>query len=483
LKMKRYMIKSALGMLALFTLTIVGCKKFLDINDNPNLTDKANPTLLLPSAEAAIAHVVGNNFQVYGGMWAQYWTQSPVANQYKSIDQYLPIPSSFDRAWGILYDGLEDIETIIRLKDQEKFKQHAAISFLLKAYDFQLLTDAFGDVPLKDALKGDESFNPKYDSQKEVYDSIFSYIDQGLALINPASAYLPAKEDLIFGGGAAGMKQWVKFGNTLKLKAYLRLSKIDPATAKAGIAKLYVTPNFLDKDALIKYAGTGGNQYPLYAEMAGLNSTLNLVASSTCMDQFKALSDPRIGFYDPNDNREMVSIPQGSYNINITAIVSPPAAIIGANALSGASATAALKFISAAESYFLQAEAAVRGWGSGDAKSLYSLGINASMAAYGFDGTAYIAARAAEWPATDDAKIKAIITQKYFAMCGIQTFEAWTEWRRTGYPDFFVVSKVSVYTDNSMPQRMLYPNTEITRNGNFPGSKKLTDRVWWQGAQ
>jgi hypothetical protein len=75
-------------------------------------------------------------------------------------------------------------------------------------------------------------------------------------------------------------------------------------------------------------------------------------------------------------------------------------------------------------------------------------------------------------------KIKTIITQKWFGMCGNQAFEAWTEHRRTGYPDFLVVSATSV-AGPTLPKRFLYPTLESTRNANFPGLQTLTTKMWW----
>jgi hypothetical protein len=136
--------------------------------------------------------------------------------------------------------------------------------------------------------------------------------------------------------------------------------------------------------------------------------------------------------------------------------------------------------MSAAESYFLQAEAAARGWLAGDVRALYEQGITASFASYDVTPGAYITTAVAAFPATGlAAQLKAIITQKYFAMNGNQGFEAWSEWRRTGYPDFFVQSVESSLTPGQFPQRFLYPNTELTRNPNFPGAKVVTDKVWW----
>jgi len=138
-----------------------------------------------------------------------------------------------------------------------------------------------------------------------------------------------------------------------------------------------------------------------------------------------------------------------------------------------------VKFMSSYESYFLQAEAVARGWMTGDATTLYQKGITASFTAYNAVPGTYITTQVAAFPATKAAQIGAIITQKYFAMACNQGFEAWTEWRRTGYPTFFVTPVVSSLPAGTFPARFLYPNTELTRNPNFPGAKLITDKVWW----
>ncbi|SFD29468.1 Starch-binding associating with outer membrane [Chitinophaga sp. CF118] len=473
---KRNIIKSAICLLTVLSLTITGCKDFLDVNDNPNLSESAEPKLLLPSAQASIALVLGNHYQVYGGIWSQYWTQNFGNSQFKSIEQYILQASNFDRPWQTLYaDAMADLQIIINQRNVTKYKQYAAIAMLLKAYDLQLLTDAFGDIPLKDALKGEnDNISPKYDSQKEVYDSIFAIIDNAKTMIDPESEFLPGAEDLIFGGD---MDKWIQFANTLKLRAYLRLSEVDAATAQAGITAL-AGVDFLTEDASIVYISTGGNQNPLYAELVALGKYRQLRASRTVVSQMNALNDPRVTAYFQLTGGLIKSMPQGSYDTNPNG-ASTPVPAMGADPLTAASAQAPVKFMSSYESYFLQAEAVARGWLTGDATTLYQEGITASFQAYNATPGTYITTQLAAFPATKAAQIEAIIVQKYFAMCCNQSFEAWTEWRRTGYPTFFVTPVVSSLPAGTFPVRFLYPNTELTRNPNFPGAKLVTDKVWW----
>ena len=481
--------KKLFVLLIISTVVLAGCKKFLDVNENPNNPDTASPTLLLPAVEASIGQVVGNSFQIYGNIWAQYWTQNPTSSQYRSLEQYNVTNSNFDRPWLTLYrNALQNAQIIINSNapNSEHVKGMAQI---LKAYAYQLATDAFGDIPLTEALKGTEFGNPHYDSQQLVYDSIFNYIDLGLAEFNATNATSPGEQDILFGGD---IEMWKAFANTLKLRAYLRLSQVDPAKAQAGIAALYATsPTFLTEDASIAYTTTGGNDNPLYNEMVGLGRTQNLVASGTAVQQFNRNKDPRVfKYYQPNvtvgtdvPEDTIAYIPQGTYRANTLKRVSSPSALVGGRATDPQSALAPVKLISAAESYFLQAEAVNRGWATtGNVKSLFDQGITASFAACGIPGAAaaYIAAAPdAQLTGSAANQLKSIITQKYYAMCGFQGFEAWTEWRRTGYPDFFVTSAASIIGAGRMPLRFLYPNSEVNTNLNFPGSIPVYEPVWW----
>ncbi|WP_257667744.1 SusD/RagB family nutrient-binding outer membrane lipoprotein [Parapedobacter tibetensis] len=479
------------GILMLISIfSFSGCKKFLDINENPNNPDSATPALLLPTVEAALGQVVGNSFQIYGGIWSQYWAQNVASSQYKTIEDYNVANTAFNVAWRILYrNALNNAQLIINDQDNPSSEYYKAIAYILKAYAFQVATDAFGDIPLTEALNANEYSDPNYDSQAVVYDSIFYYLDQGITLAGTTNAVDPGAQDMIFQGD---MDRWISFANILKLKAYLRLSEINPELASSGIQDLYSAgAAFLDTDAQIEYSTVGGNENPLYNEMVGLGYTQNLIASRTAVSNFNRNNDPRVfKFYDPllNANGEpqdsITSLPQGAYdNTDYTGrSYSPPSSLVGGRANNTASAVAPVKFFSAAETYFLQAEAAVRGWGTADAESAFMQGIRESFTAVGLtsEADAYIAnAPDAVFSGSEESRIKAIITQKYYAMCGTQGFEAWTEWRRTGFPDFFVVSEASIIGAGRMPLRFPYPNSEITSNNNFPDTEFIYTPVWW----
>lgn len=483
--MKKNIIKAATGFLAALSLTITGCSNFLDVNENPNKPTSADPSLILPSTQTEIALVLGNHFQVYGGIWNQYWTQNFGNSQFKSIEQYLVQASDFDRPWQSLYaDAMTDAQLVIDLNGQERYRQYAAISLLLKAFDLQMVTDAWGNVPLKDALKGvsEEIISPHYDKQEDIYDSIFAMIDKAKGWIEPGSDFLPGPEDVIFGGD---MEQWTRFANTLKLRAYLRLAYVAPQKAKDGIEALENEgAEFLEQSAQIVYGTTGGNNNPLYAELFALGQYRQLRASNTLFKQMQYRNDPRIASYfqqlSVSGSLIRRGMDQASYDVGPNG--STPTPIFGADPLNPDAALAPVKFISSYESYFLQAEAAARGWLSGNAANLFRQGIEASFTEYETDPGSYITDRVATYPTGGaiETQVDSIITQKYFALALNQNFEAWTDWRRTGYPsNFFVKPVTGTLPAGTYPSRFLYPNSELTRNPNFPGAAKITDKVWW----
>ncbi len=493
------------------SLGFASCRKFMNVNKDPNITQTATVQTLLPAAQLYVAYSLGSDFEVNGSFWAEYWTQNPNSSQFRSVEQYAPSQDYFVGPWSEMYTAAENFYQLTKLADSQKKKQYVAIAYVMKAYTFQLITDAFGDAPYKQALKGQVAdsniLNPKFDSQRVIYNGILADIDSGLKLMNPADAILPGADDLMYGGD---MTKWQKFAYTLKLRILLRMSGIDPVDAKAGIAALYATPGFSligpGDDAKIGFGYSAASKNPLYAEASSttLAGTQNLVGSKTVIDSMNSNGDPRAYvFYELNSNNAVTGVPQGNYDAVLAAgSFSLPSIYVGGDANNAASGNAPVNFLTSWESYFLQAEVAARGWATGTMsdQSLFYAGIKANFdyystgldAIYGAPATSTIdsdyltgAINGAPgywtvYPAagTVQDKLRFIITQKWFAMCGNQGFEAWCEQRRTGYPDFLVVSKNTLIGQN-LPKRFIYPTSESTRNANFPGLASITTKMWW----
>ena len=489
------MRKLSIFILGFLALTVFdSCKRTLDVNNNPNAPTDVPVEVLLPSAQASIGQQLGNYFQIIGGIWGQYWTQNTNSSQYKSLEQYQPGPTTANTAWTELYAGaLTDLDVIVKKADTlPALQNYKAVALITKAYTFQLLTDNFGDIPFTEALKGNQGISsPKYDAQELVYTNIIAMVKEGQSLIDP-SLPTPSSDDLIYGGD---MEQWDRFASTLLLRMYLRLAYVNPGLAQQGIQSLsgasFIEANGgkLNGSAGISYKDQSGNTNPLYSEIKGLSGTQNLIASATAFDELDARGDARLdAFYLAIGG----GLEQGYYSIPLPGTYALPGPLTGglsdayidAYGLDRVSVqTAPVKFISTYESYLLQAEATARTWLTGGeiADSLYNYAIRANYKEYAVHDSfanQYIIANPYPTGGSFTDQLKTIITEKWLCMDGNQCIEAWTEWRRTGYPDFFTISRNS-RIGNVFPARLPYPEVELTRNLNFPGQKQVTDKVWW----
>lgn len=476
-------------------LLATSCKKdFLEVNVDPNNPTTASVDLVLPTALVYAAYDLGNPYQIVGGFWSQYWTQGPTGNQFSNYDQYSINSGDFDRQWINVYAGpLNDLRYIVEEGQKTDNPNYAAIGKIMQAYLFQYVTDMQGDVPFKESLLGATNLNPKFDSQQEIYDGLITLVDAGLALLDENSNTHPGADDLFYHGD---MHLWKKFANTLKLKIFLRQAYVRPAVAEAGVKALYAAnAEFIDfeETAAVHFTTATFNQHPLFAHINSVGE-FNILASQTALNYMLNLNDPRVDIFYRKATAGAgagthVGIPQGKGRIlpNPATLddrqFSKPGPAIGGAPSTGVGGAAPVIFFSEAESYFLQAEAAVRGWGTGDAAQLYSDGIELSFLQWGLTSAqfnTYKAQAGVTFPAagTPEQKLEAIITQKWVSMCGTQNIESWTEWRRTGYPDIFTISETSII-GSKFPTRFLYPDSEVTSNPNTPAQKTVTDKMWW----
>ena len=474
------MKKINIWLIGLLLLVSASCSDFLDTNTSPNEPSTAPVELVFPAATGSAAYVIGGWYQILGGMWAQHWTQSTGASQYRNIDSYDLQNDAFDdRQYGELYSGaLNDLEYIRITAKEDQNWSYYLMATVIQSYTYQVLVDLYDKVPFSDALKGTEAnLTPAFDDGQAIYDSLIARIDYALSNdLAATTSQIPENDDVIFQGDLA---KWVQFANTLKLKIYLRQSENRASVAQAGIQSLFTNPDFLSEDASFKaFKDEADNRNPVYEtgvdRLAG-----NLTISRTLHSYLEDNLDPRtdaIMNYPGNSPSAHNTLEQGNYlaatPTNISGLSTPTLAPLDP-----------VFFISAAESYFLQAEAVARYGVSGDAADLYEAGIDASFARFNTPdpSSVYGAGDVYEFPAagTLDEKLEAILTQKWISMANSQGLEAFFEQNRTGFPDFFTPAANNV-TSGALPRRLAYPQSERLRNpANVPAIEPLTEPVWW----
>jgi Starch-binding associating with outer membrane len=482
--MNKYIKGTGILLASAVMLASTSCKKFLDVNDNPNnlSESKATMQLTLPSAQHTVAYVVGNVLTEVGGFLSQYWTQAPSATQYFDYDRYNFDATDGDREWGQLFAGaLKDLQFVENKAVELKDSNYAAIALLMKSYTYQVITDVWGDVPYSQALQADKGIlNPKYDNQSAIYEGIIKDIDKALVYLTNTSAKTPGVDDVVFQGD---MMMWYKFANSLKLKVLMRQSKTSTGGSAAAFASLNgLTPaDFLGygEKAQITYIDKFNNKNPLYASIAGLGNDNN-VASGTIADTLNTYGDPRAGyFFELNASGLVVGIDQGLAAASSPALpTTTPNAAVGPKIIS---ATTPVIFMSGTEVLFLLAEAHERALLSGTAEDTYKEAVVSSM--HDCDdidttGLGLFDAAPYAWDADPAMHLQQIGVQRWIALCGTQNIESWTEQRRTNYPAL-QPSLASKLPAGQMPARLVYPNQEATSNSNFPGQKPINERLWW----
>lgn len=488
-----------------------GCSKVADVNVSPNnpLLEEATPQVLFPSAVISAAGRIGGELNILGGIWSQYWTQSNASNQYKYIDAFNITRTDLNGDYNELFAGaLSDLQLAITKAKASNQNQFLLMSTVMKAYVYETLVDLYDQVPYTEAFQGAANIQPKFDDGYTIYKGLIAEIDAALATnYTPKLSVADSKTDIIFGGDGVTtpndeMDNWRRFANTLKLKMYLRMINARPSEAEAGVKALYQNgADFLQigaqpssisgKTRLPIYTDATDKRNPFYTfNIFALNTTTNLRASKTLVSYLKDKNDPRLTPYFNSQNPTFMH--QGDFNTPLTEEPS-----YGSAATPLQKPTDPVFFITAAESYFLQAEAVVRYGVSGNAEELYNNGLKASFTQTGLE-TSVSEQAPTLYPfpvgGTTEAKIREIIIQKWASLPSTgHTLEAFFDKMRTGYPETssvyskdasyvsgqWVFPPTAVTPKGQFAKRLVFPDSERSRNRNTPAEVPITTPVWW----
>jgi hypothetical protein len=491
-------------------LVTAGCKKgyLTELQNNPNAptTSAATVQLVLPGTLTDLVGVVNGtgpyqNIAVFLG----YWNYAGGYSFNNSVQNYVMTNSS-PEVWANYYGILTNLNVIHQQASASPtLVNYVAISNILEALCYKNLVDAYNDIPYSEALKGSGDLFPKYDKGSDVYDSLVASLDASMASIQAnisnATAVTPtSNDDIMFGGN---MHDWLLFANTIKLKLLVQQSAV---SAKQSYIKTEAgstaSVGYLDHDALVNPGYTAAQPSPMYGQFGvapsgGVNGDFNYIREGGyVIDFYKNTNDPRLGYFagingtQPNDpggssnDYYSFSLPlnKANYNGDYQGIQTTPTANssgIGPGIVQSPVQSAVM--MTAAESYFVQAEAVVRGYITGDAEQLYHAGITASFEYLNVGNSPDTYAQAyysqsnvanVTWPSSMDAQIQAILTQKWAALNSINVYESWNDWRRTfnpsinsGYPIIPLSKSPSLSPSiTHMPFRFYYPASEPEYN-------------------
>jgi hypothetical protein len=493
-------MKKLLKILTLLLVIGCSCKDFLTVNEfNPNSASSVPANLILPAALNTTARNINLPDRLeFIYIWYGCWSVNISYSQPVYLTQYSLLNSSYQNHWNESYLNGENYDYIEKNTTDPALTYFNAIAKIMKVYVFQSLVDVYGNVPYSEAFKAEQGIlKPLYDDQKAIYEDLVVKLDEAINLITgaPADATEVGAGDIMFHGN---MELWKKFANTLKLRLLINQSDMTGresyiSTALATTASVgflgagegaMVNPGYLQSETKMNpfweacYKQDGSKQADALSYWAAGQDACDFLTNN---------NDPRkLRFFVPYSGNNI----QGNYfgalvlqNSNVTSILGP-------GLLQGYNMSAPL--LTDFESLFLQAEAVERGFITGDSKALYESAVTQSVIFMGgTDGTFAAAATylaqagkpLVNWDLASN-KIQIIITQKWCALNGISALVIWTDYRRTGYPDFIHWSADPAKKNPTPPVRLLYPQTEIsTNNDNVVAQGNLdyfTSKIFWQ---
>ncbi len=417
-----------------------------------------------------------------------------------------------DFIWTVPYSNIMNrAKEISELTDTEVPALNAVV-LILKVEAMHRVADVFG--PIVYTQFGQSATTSTYDSQQEAYNAFFTDLDTSVGIL---MADIDGVQFQAFDQSYDGnYTNWVKLANSLRLRLAIRISKVDPAKAKMEGEK-----------ALSQSLGVMETNADGFFVNSALDHPLQTIDNSWGDIRMNASMESILVGY--NDSRA------GSYFDNSVATgdikgvrgglpllpgysdeLAQKADYINYSTLNDNIHTPKVQLMTTAEVYFLRAEAALRGWaGAGDAQGNYEQGVTTSFDQHGASGAAAYLADNTSTPndyidtfnpannitalstikiawdggASNEENLERIITQKWIAMFP-EGQEAWSEFRRTGYPKIFpVVSNQSGGTidTNIQIRRIPFVDSELSTNAAgvanavtlLGGADHGGTRLWW----
>ena len=464
------------------------------------------------------------------------------------------------RRWAHFYnERSSEYRTLLRAfkfnANPERYRNMFYITRIYYAFLGLANTDTYGDMPFREYVqaKVPETNNVAYDTQEQVYDAMFRMLEQAVDSIKPddSNQYKVTTDDISYFGDTY---KWLRFANTLRLRMALRISNVAPERAKkeaeAAPNNKYglMTSNDDNMQTPPKYAPVklggldeGGSENPLamcsvayggesvmsydleqmyrnlstgggtYVIKTGRNNTTTKTIDPRCLvcwyrsdmtssliaagkeSNSKDFAGCRRGIQSPD-------IDMGTLHYSITRTEPKPASK-NLNPLYFFNYARPSVWLGYAESLFLKAEAALRGYTGADltmgAEDYFRAGVQASMDYYQInaaDAKSYIDGLKVFSDHTfasgnREKMLEAIITQKWMAIFPNGN-EGWAEFRRTDYPA--LLNQLTNKSGGDVPEgknikRISYPNSENSNqyyleHTELQQANKQGTRLWWDVA-
>jgi len=414
-----------------------------------------------------------------------------------------------------LYRSMEKTYAGLSAADQASQKVFMEAAKVVLYDQASKMVDAWGDIPFSQAGSLESTSlikNAPFDDAKTLYTTFISGLDEAATYFGTATTTASfQKQDIMLKGS---VDMWRRYANSIRLRLLMRMSFVDEATAKTAVNAMLANPSSYP---LID-GGNSGSYSPASSDVLlqpltnYANSPLNAFTES---DSYfapdymlnKAMlpaNDPRIPVVFDKYGKTVnnVFVPNATYQAMPITFTAEQQAndYTSYSVIDSATFLNNLKLpgivITAPEVNLLKAEAFER-WGSTtDAQTAYNTALQQSVSFYyylnGLGGgtvaqpdaatiTAFLNNSNVAYTGSTDQKLALIWVQKWVHFGILQSDEAWSEYRRTKFPQLtFVTQTLSGYT--TPPTRLIYPSVETAYNSNYSTVKAKdtrTTKIFW----
>lgn len=409
--------------------------------------------------------------------------------------------------WGGNYGRLLELNDILaKTEDEPQLQNLRNMARIMRAHVAMKITDTYGDVPYTEAAQAlDGIVFPAYDDQEQIYTGPQGILEELKNAAAALSASAPAPDDALYAGN---LERWRRFGNSLLLRAAMRLTKVAPGVAEQYAMAAYqggVLQSNAD-NALIRH---NANYTSAIGGTGNGNEKGNAYLTESFVEYLRSMDDPRleaIAVRWPNATGPasqtaearvfgadaQIGMPMG-YDQSTIADVLPDYGLGTHYQFSRADPfrmydlLAPGILVTYSQTQLLLAEAAFRGWVPGDPATYYENAIRADMERISTDYKdtqipaseidAYVAAHPLE-----AGNALEQINNEYWVASYMAPHESWSNFRRSGYPAIPPNPLRGDLTTEDFFRRLLYPEDELNLNPNYADGTLpdlMDTRVWW----
>lgn len=508
---------SALTLAVTVAVVLTGCGDFLDINQNPNEATPEQlsqvPENLIPAAAAQLA--VNKTVENQSGAFFAQTISGTGFGLFLRSTQYQIGGTTFNNTYLSNYEtaigNFTQVIDIAGNADPENVSYNpanvVAQAEILRQYTYLYETLFFGAVPFSQAAQPDRFPEPEPDPQEDILRGVIANLDSATANIDPSASGIGG--DFFYSGD---LNNWIRFANSVKLKAYFLLLSGEGSQTGAGVDGALPNGNDLQTEIenllaepLIRensqnfdfpYADTETQENPVFAVSSQFSGGENVgyACGGELVDQMLAENssrnqDPRLRIYcqeDQFDNSTFTGLPAGELGTNF-AVETPENGWINESMVSDAihRPTSPEEFATASEVLLKEAEWELRNGNRSAARQKLEEGIRKSIELLNTYpnvqnpiSSSEIDNFIASLPSQSNLTVEDIQLQQWITLFERQ-IDVWTHWRRTKVPDLDPAAG-AVTPNNIIPRRYDLPDAATSANPNLSGRQIITP-MWFEG--